>query len=109
MVPCSLQWDLAVSETNSPPHERSRCSRYAAVLPLRRRPRASPPSSLSPSRTRGEFVPGVPASSSRTRAHRRARGARDLASFSVGIDRVDLAKCREHGIRVTNTPDVLTD
>ena len=43
-------------------------SRYAAVLPLRRRPRASPPSSLSPSRTRrrppsrtrGEFVPRRP-------------------------------------------------
>jgi lactate dehydrogenase-like 2-hydroxyacid dehydrogenase len=29
-----------------------------------------------------------------------------VASFSVGID---LAKCRERGIRVTNTPDVLTD
>ena len=37
-----------------------------------------------------------------------APGARDLAS-SVSIDRVDLAKCRERGIRVTNTPDVLTD
>ncbi|KAG2541717.1 hypothetical protein PVAP13_9NG696300 [Panicum virgatum] len=43
-------------------------SRLAAVLPLRRRPRASPPSSLSPSRTRrrppsrtrGEFVPRRP-------------------------------------------------
>ncbi|XP_039841668.1 uncharacterized protein LOC120701941 [Panicum virgatum] len=54
-------------------------------------------------------MPGVPASSSRTRAHRRAPGARDLASFSVGINRVDLTKCRERGIRVTNTPDVLTD
>ncbi|XP_044975495.1 glyoxylate/hydroxypyruvate/pyruvate reductase 2KGR isoform X2 [Hordeum vulgare subsp. vulgare] len=32
-----------------------------------------------------------------------------VASFSVGIDRVDLPKCRERGIRVTNTPDVLTD
>ncbi|KAK1663322.1 hypothetical protein QYE76_051481 [Lolium multiflorum] len=32
-----------------------------------------------------------------------------VASFSVGIDRVDLAKCRDRGIRVTNTPDVLTD
>jgi lactate dehydrogenase-like 2-hydroxyacid dehydrogenase len=32
-----------------------------------------------------------------------------VASFSVGIDHVDLAKCRERGIRVTNTPDVLTD
>ncbi|KAL5576454.1 hypothetical protein UlMin_018153 [Ulmus minor] len=32
-----------------------------------------------------------------------------LASFSVGVDRVDLKKCREKGIRVTNTPDVLTE
>ncbi|KAB2612841.1 glyoxylate/hydroxypyruvate reductase A HPR2-like [Pyrus ussuriensis x Pyrus communis] len=32
-----------------------------------------------------------------------------IASFSVGIDKVDLDKCREKGIRVTNTPDVLTD
>ncbi|PON34072.1 Erythronate-4-phosphate dehydrogenase [Parasponia andersonii] len=32
-----------------------------------------------------------------------------VASFSVGIDRVDLKVCKEKGIRVTNTPDVLTD
>ncbi|THU57403.1 hypothetical protein C4D60_Mb03t03160 [Musa balbisiana] len=32
-----------------------------------------------------------------------------VACFSVGLDKVDLAKCRERGIRVTNTPDVLTD
>ncbi|KAF3450741.1 hypothetical protein FNV43_RR06830 [Rhamnella rubrinervis] len=32
-----------------------------------------------------------------------------VSSFSVGIDKVDLNKCREKGIRVTNTPDVLTD
>ncbi|KAK8955743.1 Hydroxyphenylpyruvate reductase [Platanthera guangdongensis] len=32
-----------------------------------------------------------------------------VASFSVGLDKVDLGKCREKGIRVTNTPDVLTD
>jgi lactate dehydrogenase-like 2-hydroxyacid dehydrogenase len=32
-----------------------------------------------------------------------------LASFCVGLDKVDLAKCEERGIRVTNTPDVLTD
>lgn len=32
-----------------------------------------------------------------------------VASFSVGLDRVDLKKCKEKGIRVTNTPDVLTD
>ena len=32
-----------------------------------------------------------------------------VASCSVGLDKIDLAKCREKGIRVTNTPDVLTD
>ncbi|MQM16515.1 hypothetical protein Taro_049469 [Colocasia esculenta] len=32
-----------------------------------------------------------------------------VSSFSVGLDKVDLARCREKGIRVTNTPDVLTD
>ncbi|XP_009390691.2 hydroxyphenylpyruvate reductase [Musa acuminata AAA Group] len=32
-----------------------------------------------------------------------------VACFSVGLDKVDLAKCRERGIRVTNTPDVLTE
>ncbi|CAN0878217.1 Hydroxyphenylpyruvate reductase [Linum grandiflorum] len=32
-----------------------------------------------------------------------------VASSSVGMDKIDLGKCREKGIRVTNTPDVLTD
>ncbi|XP_057967251.1 hydroxyphenylpyruvate reductase-like [Malania oleifera] len=32
-----------------------------------------------------------------------------VASYSVGFDQIDLAKCRERGVRVTNTPDVLTD
>ncbi|CAM8940674.1 unnamed protein product [Rhodiola kirilowii] len=32
-----------------------------------------------------------------------------VSSFSVGLDKVDLSKCKEKGIRVTNTPDVLTD
>lgn len=32
-----------------------------------------------------------------------------VANFSVGVDKIDLNKCREKGIRVTNTPDVLTD
>ncbi|KAG6488037.1 hypothetical protein ZIOFF_056795 [Zingiber officinale] len=32
-----------------------------------------------------------------------------VSSFSVGLDKVDLDKCRERGIRVTNTPDVLTE
>ncbi|KAL0441523.1 UNVERIFIED_CONTAM: Hydroxyphenylpyruvate reductase [Sesamum radiatum] len=32
-----------------------------------------------------------------------------VSSFSVGLDKIDLTKCKEKGIRVTNTPDVLTD
>ncbi|KAL5975929.1 hypothetical protein ACLOJK_020258 [Asimina triloba] len=32
-----------------------------------------------------------------------------VASHSVGIDKIDLGRCRERGIRVTNTPNVLTD
>ncbi|TVU30876.1 hypothetical protein EJB05_22523, partial [Eragrostis curvula] len=36
-------------------------------------------------------------------------GLEIIASYSVGVDRVDLPRCRERGIRVTNTPGVLTD
>ncbi|KAJ8553341.1 hypothetical protein K7X08_024019 [Anisodus acutangulus] len=32
-----------------------------------------------------------------------------ISSFSVGLDKIDLNKCKEKGIRVTNTPDVLTE
>ncbi|PON34075.1 Erythronate-4-phosphate dehydrogenase [Parasponia andersonii] len=32
-----------------------------------------------------------------------------VASYSVGLDKIDLRKCEQKGIRVTNTPDVLTD
>ncbi|MCL7036844.1 hypothetical protein MKW94_007618 [Papaver nudicaule] len=32
-----------------------------------------------------------------------------ISSFSVGLNKVDLAKCKEKGIRVTNTPDVSTE
>ncbi len=32
-----------------------------------------------------------------------------VSVFGVGYDAVDLAACRARGIRVTNTPDVLTD
>ena len=32
-----------------------------------------------------------------------------VASYSVGLDKIDLRKCEEKGIRVANTPDVLTD
>lgn len=32
-----------------------------------------------------------------------------ISVFGVGYDGVPLPACREHGIRVTNTPDVLTD
>ncbi|KAM7254599.1 hypothetical protein ACFE04_003979 [Oxalis oulophora] len=32
-----------------------------------------------------------------------------VSTYSVGYDKIDLGKCKEKGIRVTNTPDVLTD
>lgn len=32
-----------------------------------------------------------------------------VSSYSVGLDKIDLVKCKERGIKVTNTPDVLTD
>ncbi|KAB1218554.1 Hydroxyphenylpyruvate reductase [Morella rubra] len=32
-----------------------------------------------------------------------------VATCRVGVDKIDLNKCRENDIRVTNTPDVLTD
>ncbi|XP_042049517.1 hydroxyphenylpyruvate reductase-like [Salvia splendens] len=32
-----------------------------------------------------------------------------VSSFSVGLDKIDLARCKEEGIRVTNTPGVVTD
>jgi glyoxylate reductase len=32
-----------------------------------------------------------------------------VANFAVGYDNVDLAACRERGVMVTNTPDVLTE
>ncbi|OWM76486.1 hydroxyphenylpyruvate reductase-like [Punica granatum] len=32
-----------------------------------------------------------------------------VSSYSVGLDRIDLGRCEEKGIRVTNTPDVLTE
>ena len=32
-----------------------------------------------------------------------------VATCSVGLDKIDLPMCIEKGIRVTNTPDVLTD
>lgn len=34
---------------------------------------------------------------------------RIVANFAVGYDNVDLAACRERGVSVTNTPDVLTN
>jgi glyoxylate reductase len=36
-------------------------------------------------------------------------GLRIVANFAVGYDNVDLAACRERGVIVTNTPDVLTE
>lgn len=34
---------------------------------------------------------------------------RVVANFAVGFDNVDLAACTQRGVRVTNTPEVLTD
>ena len=34
---------------------------------------------------------------------------RVVANFAVGYDNIDLAACRERGVTVTNTPDVLTN
>jgi glyoxylate reductase len=34
---------------------------------------------------------------------------RVVANFAVGFDNIDLAVCRQRGVRVTNTPGVLTD
>lgn len=36
-------------------------------------------------------------------------GLRVVANFAVGYDNVDLGACRERGVVVTNTPDVLTE
>jgi glyoxylate reductase len=36
-------------------------------------------------------------------------GLRVVANFAVGYDNVDLEACRERGVTVTNTPDVLTE
>ncbi|GEC35453.1 2-hydroxyacid dehydrogenase [Sinorhizobium fredii] len=36
-------------------------------------------------------------------------GLEVISVYGVGFDAVDLAACRERGIRVTNTPDVLTN
>ena len=36
-------------------------------------------------------------------------GLRVVANFAVGYDNVDLDACRERGVIVTNTPDVLTE
>ncbi|KAK7271918.1 hypothetical protein RJT34_28191 [Clitoria ternatea] len=32
-----------------------------------------------------------------------------VSTYSVGFDKIDINRCRERGIRVTNTPNVLTD
>ncbi|GGM95536.1 D-glycerate dehydrogenase [Thermus composti] len=39
----------------------------------------------------------------------RAGSLKVIACYSVGVDHVDLKAARERGIRVTNTPDVLTE
>ncbi len=36
-------------------------------------------------------------------------GVRVVANYAVGVDNIDLAAARRHGVLVANTPDVLTD
>src|SRR5436305_9453475 len=36
-------------------------------------------------------------------------GLRVVANFAVGYDNIDVGACRERGVAVTNTPDVLTE
>lgn len=38
-----------------------------------------------------------------------ARGVKVFSNFAVGFNNIDLDACRDQGIRVTNTPGVLTD
>lgn len=39
----------------------------------------------------------------------RMPGLRLVANFGTGVDKIDLQYCRERGLAVTHTPDVLTD
>ena len=51
-----------------------------------------------------------PNGAGRRGAARRGRASlRVVANFAVGYDNVDVAACRERGVIVTNTPDVLTN
>ena len=58
---------------------------------------------------RGAFVadPSVPVDAELLDAC--GDGLRVVANFAVGYDNVDLEACRERGVIVTNTPDVLTE
>ncbi|MGJ9404101.1 2-hydroxyacid dehydrogenase [Arthrobacter sp. KK5.5] len=44
-----------------------------------------------------------------TELMRRLTGLKAIVNFGVGYDATDVAQARERGIRVSNTPDVLTD
>ncbi len=45
----------------------------------------------------------------RDMVERMPASVRQIATYSVGLDHVDLTACRERGLAVFNTPDVLTD
>lgn len=38
-----------------------------------------------------------------------AQGLRVISQMSVGVDNIDVSACREHGVTVGHTPDVLTE
>jgi phosphoglycerate dehydrogenase-like enzyme len=42
------------------------------------------------------------------RSHEASFQARDRSCYGVGTDAIDLGYAKAHGIKITNTPDVLT-
>ena len=61
------------------------------------------------SRARRRSSPTRPCRSTRELLDAAGPSLRVVANFAVGYDNVDLDACRERGVVVTNTPDVLTN
>ena len=59
----------------------------------------------------GDFEGIVPVVTTRIRAVEmdRLRGLKVIANYGVGVDNIDLPAAKERGVRVSNTPGVLTD
>src|SRR5688572_12242761 len=59
-----------------------------------------------------DFRALLPTVDERHRRHRIRRGGRRgkvIRNFGVGFNHIDVAAARQHGIQVSNTPDVLTE